>query len=150
MAKLTILVFAFVAYGFSIAVAAQDLEPLQASAFNLGKQSAVVFYTEKNNDYEVVTTISPNLGSIGAPIRHITTVVPGQSYSIEVGSSDKGPIPYKLTIIRGNDTLSVNAYDTKGHLVRAMDEWDEADFVAFEERTPLLSSEEGVILSKLR
>ena len=133
MAKPTILVSALIASALPLAVAAQDLEPLQASAFNLGEQSAVVYYTENNNNYEVVTTIGPNQEGMGAPTRHVVNVAPGQSYNIEFGSNDRGPSPYKLTITRVNDTLSVNAFDSKGHLVRTMGEWEEADFAAFEE-----------------
>ncbi len=138
MIKSTILVSAFIASALPVAVAAQDLKPLQASAFNLGKQSAVVYYTGNSNNYEVVTTIGPNLDNIGEPIRYVASVAPGQSYRIEVGSSDRGR-PYMLTITRVNDTLSVNAIDSKGHLVRAMDEWEEAEFAAFIE-TPVKSN----------
>ncbi len=110
----TILVTVFIATTAAstlpIVVVAQDLEPLHAGVFHLGQQSVVVYYTENSNNYEVVTTIGPNLDSIGEPIRHVASVAPGQSYRIEFGRSDKGR-PHILTITRVNDTLSVNAID---------------------------------------
>ncbi len=93
-----------------VVVVAPALEPLHAGVFQLVQLPVRPYYTEKSNNYDVVTTNGPNLDSIGEPIRHVASVAPGQSYRIEFGRSDKGS-PHILTITRVNDTLSVNTID---------------------------------------
>ncbi|MDH3695206.1 MAG: hypothetical protein OER96_11630 [Gammaproteobacteria bacterium] len=65
---------------------ANDLKPLQIVTFDLGAHTAMVFYEENNGEYEVTTTVGPNMGYDGPITRHVVNMSPGQDYSVSVGN----------------------------------------------------------------
>ena len=69
---------------------ADEIVPRQLAMVYLGAYTAVVYYTERGNEYEVVTTIGPNHGTDGSIVRHVTRVRAGQRFDIEFGSYGAG------------------------------------------------------------
>ncbi len=89
-------------------VGGEELAPLAGATFQLGEQAAVVYYTvAEDGAYRVVTTVAPGEGREGAPVRHVTNVEPGQSYTISVGGFGPGARESLLEVTRHGDQLSV-------------------------------------------
>ncbi|MBX2884775.1 MAG: hypothetical protein KTR32_32770, partial [Granulosicoccus sp.] len=62
-----------------IADVVAQVAPMQAHTINMGDYTAVVFYTEMDNgNYNVVTTIGPNIGTDGSITQHDIEMSPGQ------------------------------------------------------------------------
>ena len=72
-----------------MAVSAEELAPLQAGTFSLRDHTASVYYTARDGNFEVVTTIAPDAGE-GAPARCTTQLAPGQIATVSVGSLRHG------------------------------------------------------------
>jgi hypothetical protein len=89
------------------AVSAGELAPLQTGTFNLRDHTASVYYTARDGNFEVVTTIAPDSGQ-GAPARYTTQLAPGQIATVSVGSFGTGEPPTSLKLERDGDTLSVD------------------------------------------
>lgn len=63
----------------------KKIAPMQAHRVNLGNHTAVIYYTKlEDGDFNVVTTIGPNIGVEGSITQHQLELSPGQQYSINV------------------------------------------------------------------
>ena len=82
------LTLAFLATTVPFAATALDLKPMQAYTVQLNEQTAVIYYTEVNGKYEVVTTVASNDGS-GVPTRFIATLASGERYTLSFADSAK-------------------------------------------------------------
>ena len=89
------------------AVHAERIAALQPATINLGDHTAVVYYTQQGDQYEVVTTIGPNVGTEGSIVRHVTRVRAGESFNIEFGSNGSGVLMRTIAVARDGDLLSV-------------------------------------------
>ncbi|MBX2884625.1 MAG: hypothetical protein KTR32_32020 [Granulosicoccus sp.] len=68
-----------------IDAAVQQIAPMQAHTMNLGDYTAVVYYTElANGNFNVITTVGPNVGIAGSITQHQVELSPGQQYSLNV------------------------------------------------------------------
>jgi hypothetical protein len=91
--------------GLPFTAAAEELAPIQAGTYVLGNQTASVFYVEKGAEYEVVTTIAPNYGSGGVPVRFVGWLAPGQRQTVSCGQFETAAAPHELQISRIGDRL---------------------------------------------
>ena len=85
---------------------ASELKPLEAGTFVLGAQSVSVFYTVSGDTYEVVTTIAPEGGASGAPIRFVGFLQPGQKALVSAGQFDTTASPQTLELVHKGNLLS--------------------------------------------
>jgi hypothetical protein len=85
---------------------ASELKPLEAGAFVLGTHAVSVYYTVSGGTYEVVTTIAPNGGSSGAPIRFVGFLEPGQTALISAGQFGTTVGPDTLELVHRGNLLS--------------------------------------------
>jgi hypothetical protein len=85
---------------------ASDLEPLQAGTFVLGTHIVSIHYTLRGAAFEVVTTVAPEPGTAGAPIRFIGTLPPGQKQVISVGSFGTTLAPESMELLHRGAVLS--------------------------------------------
>ena len=94
---------------FSMGIAHSDelSSPMNATAIPLGDHTAVVYYTEQGDEYEVVTTIGPNYDVEGSIVRHVTRVQAGESFDIEIARNGTYSDPRTITISRNGDALMV-------------------------------------------
>ena len=90
----------------SITATAADLKPMQAYTVDLGEQTAVVYYTEVNGQFEVVTTVATNDGS-GVPTRYVTTLEPGQASTVSIANARQTV----LTVSRHANTVLMESSD---------------------------------------
>jgi hypothetical protein len=93
------------AIAMPFAADAADLKPLQAGTFALGSQSVSVFYTVSGDTYEVVTTIAP-AATVGAPIRFVGFLQPGQKALVSTGAFGTSAAPDTLELVHQGDVLS--------------------------------------------
>jgi hypothetical protein len=112
----TILSAAALVAGTVVAFAADasELKPLQAGTFVLGTHTVSVYYTVSGDNYEVVTTIAPDSGGAGAPIRLVGFLPPGQKQIISVGSFETTIAPETLELVRQGDVLLATPMTKKG------------------------------------
>jgi hypothetical protein len=86
--------------------AASELKPMQGGTFELGDQSASIYYTISGDTFEVVTTIGPSDGS-GAPVRLVGFLEPGQKQIVSAGTYGTTAPPRELVLSREGDVLSI-------------------------------------------
>ena len=86
---------------------ASELAPLAGASYKLGTQNVSIYYTVDGDAYEVVTTIAPEYGTSGAPIRFVSLLRPGQTEKISVGSFDGAVAGATLELVHNGDLLSV-------------------------------------------
>ena len=86
--------------------AASELKPLEAGTFALGTQSVSIYYTVSGDTYEVVTTIAPDGGTSGAPIRFVGFLQPGQKALISAGQFGTTVGPDTLELVHQGNLLS--------------------------------------------
>ncbi|TGQ29049.1 MULTISPECIES: hypothetical protein [unclassified Mesorhizobium] len=67
---------------------AGDLTALQGGTVDLGSFHGVVYYTEANGGYRVVTTMAA--GEEGLPVRLVTTLTEGQAFVVSVPGDTEG------------------------------------------------------------
>ena len=80
---------------------------MQGGTFELGSQHVSVYYTVTGDAYEVVTTIAPEYGTSGVPIRFVSLLDPGQIETVSVGSIGKNAAEATLELVHGGDKLLV-------------------------------------------
>jgi hypothetical protein len=88
-------------------VHAAELQPLQAGTFVLGAQSVSIYYIVSGDTYEVVTTIAPDAGGAGAPIRFVGFLQPGQKALVSAGQFSTTVEPATLELVHQGNLLSV-------------------------------------------
>ena len=98
---------AVLALATSSIAGAAELKPLEGGSFTLGDHAVSIYYTAHDQDYQVVTTIAPEAGVAGAPIRFVGLMQPGQSGSVSVGAFDTTNAPEVLELVHTGDRLSV-------------------------------------------
>jgi hypothetical protein len=86
--------------------AASELKPLEAGTFVLGSQSVSIYYMVSGDTYEVVTTIAPDGGASGAPIRFVGFLQPGQKALVSAGQFDTATAPDTLELVHQGTLLS--------------------------------------------
>lgn len=84
------------------------LRPMQPRFVAVGGRDAVVYYTEKAQEYEVVVTFAANTPDDGQSMRTVATLAPGQRYVLSVGNT-AGSAPEALVIERRGDALVVGS-----------------------------------------
>jgi hypothetical protein len=62
---------------------AQDLRPAQGGSISLGPLNGIVYYTEAQEGYRVVATLSDGRNTT-SPIRLVATLQPGQEMTLSV------------------------------------------------------------------
>jgi hypothetical protein len=85
---------------------ASELKPLQAGTFVLGAQSVSIYYTVNGDTYEVVTTIAPDAGGAGAPVRFVGFLQPGQKALVSAGHFGATAEPETLELVHQGNMLS--------------------------------------------
>lgn len=83
---------------------ASELKPLQAGTFKLGSQHISIYYKDRGETYEVVTTIAPDYDTSGTPVRFVSHLQPGQVETVSVGAS---AVNTSLELVHQGDKLSV-------------------------------------------
>lgn len=83
-----------------------ELKPLQGGSFELGDHAVSIYYTENDQDYQVVTTIAPVDDIDGAPIRFVGLMAPGQTETVSVGSFNS-TVSEVLELVHNGDHLTV-------------------------------------------
>jgi hypothetical protein len=91
---------------------ASELKPLQAGTFVLGAQSVSIYYTVNGDTYEVVTTIAPDAGVSGAPIRFVGFLQPGEKAMVSAGQFGATAEPETLELVHQGDRLSATPVTT--------------------------------------
>ncbi len=87
---------------------AEELAPLQAGTYRLGDHTASVYYVIDKDSYQVVTTVAPNPGVAGGPVRFEGSLALGEKQVVSVGTFDSTAPPVVLEIIRDGDVLTAN------------------------------------------
>ncbi len=87
---------------------ASELKPMQGGTFELGDQNASIYFIERGENYQVVTTIAPDAEMAGAPIRFVSLLQPGQIETISVGSYEQAAASTTLELVHDGDVLLVN------------------------------------------
>ena len=90
---------------------AADLALMQAGTFVLGDHVASVYYTARGEHYDVVTTIAPELGFGGAPVRFLASLEAGESQTVSVGGFGTTDPERALRLAHGGDHLIVTPVD---------------------------------------
>jgi hypothetical protein len=85
---------------------ASELKPLQAGTFVLGAQSVSIYYTVSGDTYQVVTTIAPEAGGSGAPVRFVGFLQPGQKALVSAGHFGATAEPETLELVHQGNMLS--------------------------------------------
>jgi len=84
------------------------LQPLQAHTINTGAYTAVVYYTVNGeNEYDVVTTIAPNVGVSAITTQHRARITQGQSYEVALDSGVYGVEARLFSFTAKTDALVV-------------------------------------------
>ncbi|MER8441368.1 hypothetical protein NKH36_33840 [Mesorhizobium sp. M1312] len=113
MYRYTVLAALCVTTGYA---SAGELDPLQGGSIDLGGFQGVVYYTEADNSFRVVTTIAE--GEAGLPVRFEAILDEGQSLTISVpGRLDERS--QTVEISRAGDKLFVAGAEPPPELVRA-------------------------------
>jgi hypothetical protein len=102
---------AMAALTLSSAVMAADLAIMQAGTFVLGDHVASVYYTARGEHYDVVTTIAPEQGRGGAPVRFVASLEAGESQTVSVGGFGATAPAHALRLAHGGDHLIVTTVD---------------------------------------
>lgn len=85
------LIFTFLVATPAAAENGRGMQPLQAHTITMTDYTAVVYYTRNDkNDYQIVTTVGPNIGVNGETVQHRVTIKPGQSYELSMNSGLAG------------------------------------------------------------
>ncbi|MCA1367091.1 hypothetical protein I6F15_06725 [Bradyrhizobium sp. BRP14] len=95
---------------------AGELKALQGGSIDLGAYHGVIYYTEADSGFRVVTTIAD--GAEGLPVRFDATLEEGQSLAISVPGA-LGEPGKALEISRAGGRLLMNGIDTTPKLVHA-------------------------------
>ena len=95
---------------------AQQLEPLEPAAFDLGKQSAIVYYVDNNGIYDVVAMVGPNVAIEGPVVRHLVKLDSDERYTVLIGGKSPTTAMSYIAIERDGDTLSVAAWEEQSLL----------------------------------
>lgn len=106
MTKIRTLISSLIVATLPLAAGAANLNPLQAHIVTLDNQTAVIYYTETDGRYEVVTTIASNDGN-GTPIRHIASVAPGEKYTLAFENNGRSV----LTMTPKGEQMAVQVQD---------------------------------------
>jgi hypothetical protein len=88
---------------------AGELTALQGGTVDLGSFHGVVYYTEANDGYRVVTTMTASEESL--PVRFVATLTEGQAFVISVPGESEGP-SQALEISRAEGKLVVAKVET--------------------------------------
>ncbi len=86
---------------------ASELKPLQAGTFKLGSQHISIYYKDRGETYEVVTTIAPDYDTSGTPVRFVSHLQPGQVETVSVGAFGASAANTSLELVHQGDKLSV-------------------------------------------
>ncbi|MBX2881032.1 MAG: hypothetical protein KTR32_13905 [Granulosicoccus sp.] len=75
------------------------LKELEAHTFELSGQTAVVYFVELDEgNYQVVTTVGPNVGTVGKISQHKVSLSDNESWSLDVRSGESTQtIKYEMT-----------------------------------------------------
>ncbi len=84
-----------------------ELRPMQGGSFEIGDHAVSIYYTENDQDYQVVTTIAPTGDYDGAPIRFVGLMKPGQTETVSIGSFGNTNAPEVLELVHNGDNLTV-------------------------------------------
>jgi hypothetical protein len=103
----TFIALAAVAIALPSIASAEDLKPLEGGSFRLGDQAVSIYYTESGQNYQVVTTIAPEVDSPGAPIRFVSHLRPGEAETVSVGAFGAASAAEMLELVHTGDGLSV-------------------------------------------
>jgi hypothetical protein len=87
-------------------VAASQLKPMQGGTFDLGAQSASIYYTVSGDTFEVVTTLGPADGS-GGPVRLVGFLRPGEKQIVSAGTYGTTEPPQELVLTHDGDVLTI-------------------------------------------
>lgn len=113
MFKKVIRVIMAVICSHSIIGSAQELKSFEAAAFNLGDQSAVVYYVDNDGTYEVTAIVGPNIAVEGPIVRHLVKLAPGENCIVSIGGQGPGTSMSVIEISREDETLSVDVWSEK-------------------------------------
>lgn len=81
------------------------LKPMHAHTIGLTDHTAVVYYVvQENGDYQIITTVGPNVGVAGNASRHRVTMSDGQSWSLGM---DNGETATAITFSTNGESLFV-------------------------------------------
>jgi hypothetical protein len=97
----------------------QRLRPMQAATFDLGDHTAVIYYTHKQDAYELVTTIGPDLGTEGLITRYVTPIQDNEEFSFQIGQPRVGALPIVVDAPRHGDKLDVIVKSADREITRA-------------------------------
>ena len=95
------------------------LQPMQAATFDLGDHTAVVYYTQKQDAYELVTTIGPNPGTKGPITRYVTPIQDNGAFSFQIGQPRVGAVPTVVDARRYGDQVDVIVQSADQEITRA-------------------------------
>ncbi len=96
---------------FLVDANARQLEPLEPAAFDLGKQSAIVYYVDNEGTYDVVAMVGPNVAIEGPVVRHLFKLEADERYTVLIGGNSPTTNMSYIEIERNGDTLSVAALE---------------------------------------
>lgn len=86
----------------------EQVAPMQAYTVDAGDYTAVVFHTELGNgQYNVVTTIGPNIGTDGSITQHSIEMSPGQQYTLRVDSASEKDVAFSFNA--ESDSLNISS-----------------------------------------
>jgi hypothetical protein len=88
------------------AAAATELQPLEAGTFSLSGHTVSVYYMDKGDTFEVVTTIAPGPDAAGAPVRFVGFLPPGQKQVVSIGGFGTTSAPETLELVHEGGALS--------------------------------------------
>jgi hypothetical protein len=86
--------------------AASELKPMQGGTFELGAQSASIYYTVSGDTFKVVTTLGPADGS-GGPVRFVGYLQPREKQIVSAGTYGTSAPPRELVLTHEGDVLSI-------------------------------------------
>ena len=95
---------------------AQQLEPLEPAAFDLGKQSVIFYYVDNDGTYDVVAMVGPNVAIEGPVVRHLFKLEADERHTVLIGGKRPVTEMSYIEIEREGDTLSVAAREAPGGL----------------------------------
>jgi len=85
-----------------------ELKPMQAHTVTLENYTAVVYYTVMTNgQFQVTTTIGPNVGYEGAMTQQQAVIKPGQSFSMSMNTGVQGEPATAIRFSAESNTLVV-------------------------------------------
>ena len=93
---------------FAGSAVASELTPGNGYSLRLGAYDGALYYTVEDGDFRVVATLA---SGDAAPIRMISTLMPGQSVMLSVPRG-AGESPMEITVARDGDTLRLEDSNT--------------------------------------